>query len=69
MSHRIETDFLVPTSSFLTGFGSVLNLSGNYFQYNYADTPEEADEIAIASDWLMVGQDLRETLSSGLPQE
>jgi hypothetical protein len=69
MSNRVQTDFLVPTSSFLTGFGSVLNIGGDYFSYNYADSEEEADKVALESDWLIVGRDLRESLSRGLPEK
>lgn len=67
MNNRVQTDFLVPTSSFLTGFGSVLNIGGEYFSYNYSDDEGEADRVALASDWLIVGQDLRKSLSQGLP--
>ena len=35
--------------------GSVLNVRGNLYDYN---TSEEPDEIAIAHDWNMVGQDI-----------
>jgi hypothetical protein len=67
MNNRLQTDFLIPTSSFLTGFGSVLSIGGEYFSYNYSDDVGDADRIALASDWLIVGQDLRESLSHGLP--
>ncbi len=63
MSNRLKTDFLVPSSSFLTGFGSVLNIAGDYFGYNCSDEPDEA---AIASDWKMAGQDLRDIMSPAL---
>jgi hypothetical protein len=66
MSNRIKTDFLTPASSFLSGFGSVLNIGGDYFGYNYSESPEEADEVAIASDWAIVGEDLRAALSEAL---
>jgi hypothetical protein len=59
MDDKFKTDFLCPSSSFLSGFGSVLNLRGQGYGYNTSDDP---DEIAIASDWLMVGQDIRDAL-------
>jgi hypothetical protein len=58
MNH-VDTDFLTPKSSFLTGMGTVLNLAGNYFIYNSSKTAQEADERAIASDWKILGQDMR----------
>jgi hypothetical protein len=56
-SHR--TDFLFATPSFIGGAGSVLNLGGQYFEYNRSATPAKADERALQSDWGMTGQDIR----------
>ena len=67
--NRLRTDFLVARSTFLTGVGSVLNLHGHLYEYNASEDP---DGIAIASDWLMVGQDLSDALeaaSASLPSE
>ena len=64
MNPRAYTDFLVPTSSFLTGAGSVINLAGNYFDYNVSDSPEEADYKATLNDWLVLAQDLRVAMGS-----
>lgn len=57
-----QTDFLT-ANSFVIGMGSVFNLAGNYFEYNYSHTPEEADEIAIASDWQIIGEDIKQAIS------
>ena len=62
MEQRFRTDYLFPASSFLSGMGSVLNVAGNYFRYNTSPTPEEADEKALASDWGVIGQDIREAI-------
>lgn len=59
MNNRFKTDFLCSKSSFLTGYGSVLNLSGHLYDYNVCDDP---DEVAIANDWNMVGQDIQDAL-------
>ena len=40
--------------------GTVLNLSGGYFEYNTSSSETEADYKAIANDWEMVGNDLRQ---------
>lgn len=60
MNSRIKTDFLTATPSFLTGMGSVLNVAGNYPEFNVSESPEEADLLALESDWRMVGQDFRD---------
>jgi hypothetical protein len=63
-SKNFQTDFLTPRSSFLVGMGSVLNLGGNYFGYNESESEGKADERAIACDWKMIGQDVRQVLVS-----
>ncbi len=62
MNGNFKTDFLTATSTFVIGMGSVLNIGGNHFQYNRSATSEEADEIALASDWQVIGQDIRAEL-------
>jgi hypothetical protein len=37
------------------GMGSVLNLAGDYYEYNVSDEP---DQLALWADWTMVGNDL-----------
>jgi hypothetical protein len=59
MNNRFKTDFLCAPSSFLTGFGSVLNLHGNIYEYNCSEDP---DKIALANDWCMIGQDISDSL-------
>ncbi len=41
------------------GMGSVLNIGGRIHEYNACENP---DEIAIANDWHMIGQDIRDAL-------
>ncbi len=62
MNGSLDTDFLTSTSTFVIGMGSVMNVGGNYFDHNSSSTPEEADQIALASDWAVVGQELRAAL-------
>ena len=59
-----STDFLVPESSFLTGIGSLMNFSRDYYQYNQSSSPAQADERALKNDFAMVGQDLRHAMES-----
>lgn len=44
--------------SFTRGMGSIGNLSGAFLHKKYK-SPEEADAVAIKSDWEMVGEDLK----------
>ncbi|TAE38320.1 MAG: hypothetical protein EAZ51_06100 [Sphingobacteriales bacterium] len=53
-----RSDFLFTTPSFLIGAGSVLNIAGNYFSFNYSSSDRQADTKAISSDWGVVGGDI-----------
>jgi hypothetical protein len=53
-----RTDFLFARPSFGSGFARALDLYGTFDAYNSSTTEAEADECAIASDWLVVGSDL-----------
>lgn len=56
---RYFTDFLFPQPTLKMGMGSVLNIAGDYFDFNYSLDGPEADRKAIESDWGMIGQDLQ----------
>ena len=53
------SDFLFAKNSFLIGAGSTFDLWGDYFIYNRSRDGNEADARAIASDWRVVGKDIR----------
>lgn len=59
---KIRTNRLFPRTGFLTGMGSVLNISGRYFDFNYSKSASDVDTEAIASDWNMVGKDIQQVL-------
>jgi hypothetical protein len=61
--NNICSDFLFSKSTFLTGMGSVMNLSGNYYNFNYSKGEREADEKAIKSDFAMIGKDISDSMS------
>lgn len=61
---EVKTTFLLPKNSFLIGLGSIFNLFGIFFTYNYSKTPQEADKKAITCDWNMVGNDFKNALKS-----
>lgn len=54
-----KTDFLLPKNNFFVGLGSVLNIAGSYFDYNYSKSAAEADRKALVSDWANVGDDFK----------
>lgn len=54
-----KTDFLLPKNDFFIGLGSVLNIAGSYFEYNYSKSAYEADRRALMSDWSNVGDDFK----------
>ena len=54
-----KTDFLLPKNDFLVGLGSVLNIAGSYFDYNYSKSAADADRKALISDWMNVGDDFK----------
>ena len=49
--------------SLLVGAASVLDMGATLNIYNMDKTIEQADSKAIASDWQMVGEDLRVALN------
>lgn len=58
-----QTDYLFESSSFLAGMGSVLNISGQNFNYNTSATAQDADKKALENDWGVVGQDIQSAIS------
>ena len=61
-SEQNYTDFLFTTPSYLTGAATVFNLNGNFYEYNTYESGEEADQIAIANDFMIVGNDLKKVI-------
>lgn len=60
MDRKVQSDFLFAQPSFASGAGRVLDLWGQFDDYNHSDTPAEADAKALATDWFIVGQDIRD---------
>ena len=59
-----RTDFLLPKNNFLVGLGSVLNIAGAYFNYNYSKSEKDADYKAMYSDWKNVGVKIKTVILS-----
>ncbi len=56
------TDFLFALPSFLAGFGSAIDFGGTMMNFNYSDSQNEADSLALSNDWAMVGNDIRNAM-------
>lgn len=57
---KFKTDFLVPKSSFISGYGSVISIGGWNHQYNKSNNP---DRKALENDWGVVGDDLKRAIA------
>ena len=53
------TSRLFARPSFVEGMARVLDMGGTLNEYNTSPSGEEADAIAIWSDWAAIGQDMR----------
>jgi hypothetical protein len=62
MEKKVKSDFLFAQPSFMSGASRVLDLWGVWDDYNISATTLEADEKAIAADWIIVGQDLADAI-------
>lgn len=60
---KVKTDFLFAQPSFASGVARTLDLWGTLDDYNISVTTLEADEKAIAADWLIVGQDISDAIA------
>lgn len=54
-TNEIRSSCLVSKQTFVSGMGSVFNLRGSYFNYNYSKSALEADQNALKRDWAVVG--------------
>ena len=61
---RYTSGFLFSTPSFLSGAGTVINLAGNFYEFNSSDSGFEADEKAIENDFRMIGQDICDVIEN-----
>lgn len=56
---NLETGFLFSETNFWRGVGSVLNVCGNYYEFNVSSSDDEADIKALSSDWYNIGKDIK----------
>ncbi len=62
MGNKVKSDFLFAQPSLASGAARVFDLWGQFDDYNRSETTLEADARAIASDWLIVGQDISDAM-------
>lgn len=55
---KVSSTYLVADPSFLTGVARTLDLWGSLDSYNVSRTPQQADALALRSDWKVVGQEI-----------
>lgn len=60
---KYSSDFLVASPSLLSGAGRLFDFYGQFDEYNTSRNGTEADNKATASDWGMVGDDLRSAIA------
>ena len=58
------SDFLYSAPSFLDGMGAAIDLGGTRLVFNESRTPEEADKLAMCSDFKAVGEDIRQSVKA-----
>lgn len=58
-STKIKTDFMLPKTPVLFGMGTVIDLMGTGIHFSLPKRIVNDDSKAIASDWAMVGKDIR----------
>ena len=56
--------FLFSNPSLLSGMARVLDLGGTLNEYNVSATAEQADRLAIKSDWAIVGADIMKAVTT-----
>ncbi len=54
----MQTDYLFASPSFLSGVARLLDLFGQFDDYNDSPSGEAADARAVYSDWRITGEDL-----------
>ena len=56
------THFLYARPSFLGGAAHIMDLGDTLLVFNESVSPEQADYFAIRSDWMAIGDDLRNAI-------
>lgn len=62
MGLKFRTNFIMQENPFVSGMGSTLNIGENYFDYDIASSTQEDDADAICMDWMMIGEDIANSM-------
>ena len=62
MGRKLKTDFLVEQPSLQSGMARLFDFYGLYDAYNRSPNEAQADAMALLSDWLMVGDDIKSAM-------
>lgn len=54
--------YLFPIPNFLNGFANIIDIGSTFNSYNFNKSPIIADYKAIFSDWIMVGNDIENSI-------
>lgn len=57
-----DTNFLFADPDFFTGAATVMDLGGTLVVYNVSKDGKEADLRALASDWAVIGKDIKKSV-------
>ena len=61
---KINSSRLYSNPNFVIGMGSIFNIAGSYFDYNYSISGMIADKKAIQRDWDVVGYEFNNAISA-----
>jgi len=62
MGRKVKTDFLVEQPSLHSGVARLFDFYGYYDAYNRSLNEAQADAMALFSDWLIVGEDIKSAM-------
>jgi hypothetical protein len=62
MGRNNYSTFLFAVPTFSEGVGRLIDVGDTLTEYNYSPSAEGADRLAIAADWLAVGQDIQNAI-------
>jgi hypothetical protein len=60
--NNFDSIFLAASPSALEGAARILDFGDTLTEFNSSSTPEEADLLAVSSDWQAVGEDLQRSM-------
>jgi hypothetical protein len=59
----MRPDFLIATPTWLSGSARLLDLAGQFDEYNDSDSIEAADAKALFCDWRLIGETILDAMN------